>query len=148
MINFHRVFVISLILKGLLASFEVLSGIAIFFIPHNSIIEFVREMNEAAFGGWQKEFIKAHLLRFSLSSQHFAGFYLLSHGVVKLWLVTGLLKNKLWYCPVSLVVFGMLALYQFYRVAHTHSIMLLLFTLFDCFVLALIWHEYRIKSLR
>ncbi|BCG83133.1 hypothetical protein MesoLj113b_66750 [Mesorhizobium sp. 113-3-3] len=44
---------------------------------------------------------------FSVSTQHFYAFYLLSHGIVKLALVVALLKNKLWAYPSSLIVLGL-----------------------------------------
>jgi uncharacterized membrane protein len=36
---------------------------------------------------------------FSVGTQNFDVFYLLSHGIVKLFLVAALLKNKLWAYP-------------------------------------------------
>jgi uncharacterized membrane protein len=65
------------------------------------------------------DFVAIHLLsiaqNFTVGTQHFYAFYLLSHGVVKVFLVIGLLRNKLWAYPVSLVVLGLFIVYQLYR---------------------------------
>jgi len=79
---------------------------------------------------------------FSVQEQNFYAFYLLSHGVVKLFLVVGLLKGKLWSYPASLIVLGLFILYQLYRYSYTHGVGLIALTVFDIVVMALIWHEY------
>jgi uncharacterized membrane protein len=81
---------------------------------------------------------------FSVESKHFYAFYLLSHGLVKLLLVIGLLRGKFWSYPASLIVLGLFIVYQLYRFSFTHGIGLLLLTLFDVLVMVLIWHEYRL----
>ncbi len=72
----------------------------------------------------------------------FIGFYFLIHGLVNIFLVIALLKNAPWAYPTSLFLFGSLIIYQFYRVAMHHSLTLFVVTLFDCFIVALIAHEY------
>ncbi|MEM5452358.1 DUF2127 domain-containing protein [Paraburkholderia guartelaensis] len=79
----------------------------------------------------------------SVDAQRFAGIYLLAHGVVKLWLVAGLLRERLRYFPVSIVVFALFIAYQAYRFTYIHSVWLLLVTALDVVVIALTWHEYR-----
>ena len=79
---------------------------------------------------------------FSVDSKQFYAFYLMSHGVVKLLLVVGLLKGKLWSYPASLVVFGLFILYQLYRFSYTHGTGLIALTVLDIIVMFLIWHEY------
>jgi len=75
---------------------------------------------------------------------NFYAFYLLSHGIVKVFLVIGLLRNKLWAYPVSLVVLGVFIVYQLYRFSYTHGFGLMVLTVFDVVVMGLIWHEYRL----
>src|ERR1019366_3571924 len=94
------------------------------------------------------DFIATHMLAmaqgFSVNSKNFYAFYLLSHGIVKLALVAGLLRNKLWAYPASLVVLAIFVAYQIYRFSDTQSIGLIVLTVFDLFVMVLIWHEYRL----
>jgi uncharacterized membrane protein len=58
--------------------------------------------------------------------------------------VIALLKNKLWAYPWSLVVLGSFILYQIYRFTFTHSLALIVLTVFDLAVIWLIWREYQI----
>ncbi len=144
----HRIFVIFLILKGILALIEVIGGIVIFFIPQSAIIDYVQKVSACEFvtdhsGDSITNYFSRWAGEFSVSSLNFAVFYLLSHGLIKLWLIAGLLKNKLWYYPASMAIFSFFALYQFYRYTYTHSITLIFITILDILVLGLIWHEYR-----
>ena len=79
----------------------------------------------------------------SVGTQQFAAIYLLGHGAIKLWLIAGLLRERLGYFPVSIGVFGLFIAYQLYRCTITHSVWLLLMTALDGVVIALTWHEYR-----
>jgi uncharacterized membrane protein len=63
-----------------------------------------------------------------------------------MFLVAGLLRNKLWAYPASLVVLGLFIAYQFYRFSYTHGAGLIVLTVFDIIVMGLIWHEYRLVS--
>ena len=75
-------------------------------------------------------------------TERFASTYLIAHGVAKLVIAWGLIREKLWAFPTALVVFGLLILYQMYRVAHTHSLTLALLIAIDIVVCYLIWREY------
>ena len=94
------------------------------------------------------DFIANHLLKFaegfSVEKHDFYAFYLLSHGLVKLVVVAGLLREKLWAYPASFAVFGAFIAYQLYRYSHTHEAVLIALTVFDLFVIALAVHEYRL----
>jgi len=80
----------------------------------------------------------------SIGSKNFYAFYLLSHGLIKMFLVIGLLRNKLWSYPASLVVMGLFIIYQLYRFSYTGSFGLIAITALDVVVMVLIWHEYRL----
>ena len=96
----------------------------------------------------KKDLIANHLLTwaqgFSIETQHFYAWYLLSHGAVKLALVAGLLMRKLWAYPTTIVVLGLFIIYQLYRYTQTHGVGLLLLTALDILVVTLTWHEYRL----
>jgi uncharacterized membrane protein len=81
---------------------------------------------------------------YTVSTQHFYAFYLLSHGIIKVALVIGLLRDKLWAYPASLVVLGIFIVYQLYRFSYTQGFGLIVLTVFDVIVMGLIWHEYRL----
>jgi uncharacterized membrane protein len=78
----------------------------------------------------------------TVDTEHFASVYLIAHGVAKVFIAWGLLREKLWAFPTALVVFGLLILYQLYRFAHTHSLTLAFLIAVDVAVCYLIWREY------
>jgi len=78
----------------------------------------------------------------TVDTERFASTYLIAHGIAKLFIAWGLIREKLWAFPTALVVFGVLILYQMYRVAHTHSLTLTLLIAIDAVVCYLIWREY------
>jgi uncharacterized membrane protein len=78
------------------------------------------------------------------ATRSFYAFYLLSHGLIKIVLVAGLLREKLVAYPLSLAALGAFIVYQLYRYSYTHAFGLILLTIFDLFVIVLVWHEWRL----
>lgn len=73
----------------------------------------------------------------------FATLYLVIHGVVNLGIAIALLNNRLWAYQVLIGTLVLFMGYQLYRYAFTHSLWLLLLTVFDAFLLWLSFKEYR-----
>ena len=144
----HQLFEISVLLKGAHALIECIGGIALALISTNSIVHLVNVLTQEELIGQPKDFIATHLLawsqNFSLATKDFYAYYLLSHGLVKVLLVIGLPKGRLWAYPASLAALGLFIAYQLYRFVDTHGIGLLVLTAFDLVVMVLIWHEYRL----
>ena len=144
----HQVFKFSLFLKGAHALIECLGGLALAFVSTDAITSLVGTLTQEELLEDPKDFLASHLVQFaaqfSVSSQHFYAFYLLSHGLVKIALVIGLLRNRLWAYPASLVVMSLFIVYQLYRYSYTHSAALIVLSIFDVIVIGLIWHEYRL----
>lgn len=142
----HRIFEVSVFLKGAHALIECIGGFALAFASTTSIAGLVNGLTQEELVEDPNDFIATHLLNmaqgFSVNSKNFYAFYLLSHGAVKLALVVGLLRNKLWAYPASLAAMALFIVYQIYRFAYTQSVGLIVLTLFDLIVMALIWHEY------
>jgi len=144
----HQVFQISILLKGAHALIECIGGVALAVVSTSTIKGLVDTFTQSKLIDDPNDFVATHLLSlaqsFSVSTQHFYAFYLLSHGLVQVFLVIALLRNRLWAYPASLVVLGLFIVYQFYRFSYTHGIGLIILTVFDVFVIALIWREYRL----
>ena len=144
----HQIFQISVLLKGAHALVECIGGLVLAFVSTSAITRLVNALTQEELLEDPNDFVAAHLLslaqNFTVSTQRFYAFYLLSHGVIKAFLVIGLLRNKLWAYPVSLVVLGLFIVYQLYRYSYTHAFGLIVLTVFDVFVIGLIWHEYRL----
>lgn len=142
----HQVFQLSVLVKGAHALIECVGGIALALISTSTIADLVNASTQEELIEDPKDFLATHLLtmaqQFSVGTKNFYAFYLLSHGAVKLLLVVGLLRNKLWSYPASLIILGLFIVYQLYRFSYTHGIGLIALTVFDIFVMGLIWHEY------
>ncbi len=144
----HQLFVVSVLAKGLHALFEILAGIALYLVSTETIVGSISRWSNRQIALARYDWIANHLLKFaegfSVEKHNFYAFYLLSHGVVKGFLVAGLLREKIWAYPASFVVFGLFIAYQLYRFTFTHDFTLILLSIFDLFVIALAVHEYRL----
>ena len=144
----HQIFEISLVLKGAHALIECAGGLVFAFVSTGAITSLVNALTQEELLEDPNDFVATHLLsaaqNFNVSTQRFYAFYLLSHGAIKAFLVIGLLRNKLWAYPFSLAILGLFILYQLYRYSYTHGPGLIVLTVFDIFVVGLIWHEYRL----
>jgi uncharacterized membrane protein len=144
----HQIFEVSVLLKGAHALIECIGGLALAFVSTGSITSLVNVLTQEELIEDPNDFVGTRLLsvaqNFTVSTQHFYAFYLLSHGIIKVLLVIGLLRSKLWAYPVSLVVIGLFIVYQLYRFSYTHGFGLIVLTVFDVIVMGLIWHEYRL----
>jgi uncharacterized membrane protein len=144
----HQVFEISVLLKGAHALIECIGGLALAFVSTAAITRLVNALTQDELIEDPNDLVATHFLalaqNLTLNTQHFYAFYLLSHGVIKVLLVIGLLRNKLWAYPASLVALGLFIIYQLYRFSYTHGLGLIVLTVFDVFMMGLIWHEFRL----
>ncbi len=77
------------------------------------------------------------------SSHTFAIVFLLIHASIKFIIVIGLLKDVRWVYPFSFITLTLTIMYQCYDMAVHFSVGMLLLTLFDVFILWLVWREYK-----
>lgn len=142
----HLIFDASLWLKGLFALVEILGGGAAFFVNQQFLVHIANVITQGELTEDPHDLVANYILHsaqhLSISTQHFTAVYLLSHGAIKLWLIIGLLRERLWYYPTAMVVFGLFIGYQTYRFTNTHSFWLLFVTVIDIVVIILTWHEY------
>lgn len=144
--NIHLAFEVSLFFKGAFAIAEIVTSIGVYFVTQQFVFGLVERITREELledpRDWVANYLFHSAQHFSLSTRNFTALYLLSHGVIKLWLIIGLLRAKLWYYPVAMAVFGLFIVYQVYRFSATHSLWLLLITAVDVLVICLSWHEY------
>jgi uncharacterized membrane protein len=142
-----RSFRVSITLKGLHALLETIGGVTLLAIDPQTLNRCVLTLLHQELSEDPRDFIANHLLHtsqsFAAGGKHFASWYLLSHGAVKLVLVVELFRNKLWAYPFMIVVLALFVCYQVYRFALAHSLMMILLTFFDLLVILLTWLEYR-----
>lgn len=140
-------FRISLWFKAVFALTEIAGGVVAFFVTRSFLVHAANVITQGELSEDPNDFFANYLRHavqhFSVNARHFTAIYLLAHGIIKLWLVVGLLRVRLWYYPTALVVFSLFVAYQLYRFSHTHSLALLFVTAVDLAVIILTWHEYR-----
>jgi uncharacterized membrane protein len=144
----HVVFRASVLIKGAIALLECIGGTAVAFARADDVAAWVAQMAQRHLVEGAHGFAARHVIDWaqnvSLQTQHFIALYLLSHGLIKLIIVIGLLREKRWSYPVALAAFTGFVVYQLYRYSFTHAVGLLLLTALDLFVIMLVWHEYRL----
>ncbi len=139
-------FDVGVILKGIDGILETIGGVLLYFVSRDFIGKIVLILTQHELIEDPKDFF-ANLITHSFSnfdqySKIFGSIYLFSHGIIKIILVAGLLKNKLWAYPSAIIVFSLFVFYQMYRLSYSFSIALLALTIFDIIIIGLTWHEY------
>jgi uncharacterized membrane protein len=143
----HRLFQAGVLLKGVDGLLEVAGGLLFLCVSQAALTRVVFSLTRPELLEDPDDLI-AHGLRdafahMSAGSKLFAAVYLLGHGLVKLILVAGLWRDRLWAFPIALVVLIGFIGYQAVRLGQHGSIGLLSLTVIDVFIAALIWIEYR-----
>jgi uncharacterized membrane protein len=142
----ERIFHAGITLKGIGGVMEMIGGVLLWFIKPAAMSETARLLFFQELSRNPDGFISSHVLRESSKLANadptFASLYLLSHGITKVILVVCLWLNKLWAYPLTIVVFAGFCVYQVHRYMRTHSIALVLLTIFDLILIYLTWREY------
>jgi uncharacterized membrane protein len=146
----RRLFDLGVIIKGLDGVLEVAGGILFLVVNPQTLSTLVLSLTAHEVSEDPSDLV-ANLLRqgfghLSVNTTHFAGAYLLGHGLAKLFLAASLLRGKLWAYPAALWFLGAFVLYQVYRIVLAPSLALTALTLFDVVVMALVSHEYRLRK--
>jgi len=142
-----RTFEVSIIVKGADGVLELVGGLLLLAVSPSMINRVVSALTQHELSEDPHDLIAARLVRLSHgltgSAVAFAAAYLLVHGLVKVVLVTALLRNKLWAYPWLIVFLILFMSYQVYRIALLPTAGLIALTVFDAFMLWLTWREYR-----
>ncbi len=142
----HFSFEIGVFLKGFDGLLEVLGAIILYFTSPQQISWMVTLLTQHELSEDSNDFIANHLQsaigHISADTKAFAGFYLLIHGVLKVFLVWALFRSRLWAYPTAIVVFMVFGLYQMYRYTLSHSAAMFALIILDVFVILLTWAEY------
>jgi uncharacterized membrane protein len=141
-----KTFDVTLILKGLDGLLELVGGILLLAVSPETINRFAHWATQHELSEDPHDFIANHLLKITANlhkTQLFGAVYLLTHGLVKLVIVIGLLRREHWAYYVAFVFLGGFVIYQIYRMTFDPSVGLALLTAFDLLIIYLTWREYR-----
>ena len=141
-----RAIAVGIILKGLDGVLEVVGGVLLLVVSPTTIDQLSRALTQHELSEDPHDFLATHLLHAAGSlpgsSLQFGAAYLLLHGVVKIVLVSALLRDKIWAYPWMIAFLIVFIVYQIYRMTFAFSIGLLGLTAFDAVVVWLTYREY------
>jgi len=143
----HTFFLVSVWSKGVAGLLETIGGLLLLFIPHTGLNALVVFLTAPELAEDPTARIATFLQRMAhdlaADTKLFASGYLIVHGIIKVFLVAGLLGRRLWSYPVSLWFLAGFIAYQAYRFFFTHSLLMIALTIVDLIVAFLIWREYQ-----
>lgn len=143
----HHLFQIGVLLKGVDGLFETIGGFVFVCVTSHEIRHVVFWLTQDTLledpDDWIAHSLRHAFVHFSDGRKILVGAYLLGHGIIKLLLVVGLWRVKLWVFPVALAVLGGFVGYQVYHLTSHPSVGLSVLTLIDVIIAALVWHEFR-----
>src|SRR5258708_23392645 len=146
----HRLFLLSVWSKGVAGLLETIGGLLLLFIPHTGLNALVVFVTAPELAEDPTDRIATLLQRMvqelGADTKLFASGYLIVHGIIKVFLVAGLLGRRLWSYPVSLWFLAGFIAYQAYRFFFTHSLWMIALTIVDLIVAFLIWREYQARK--
>ncbi len=141
-----KVFEYGIILKGIDGLLEFLAGLFLLVVKPETIQHFIAFITQRELLNDPHDFFANLLVNATQSlggTTTFLIVYLWIHAAIKLIAVFGLLRNKLWAYPFSFITLGALLLYQFYSLYEKITLGMSILTIFDVFILWLIWREYK-----
>jgi uncharacterized membrane protein len=146
----HTLFLLSVWSKGVAGLVETIGGLLLLFIPQAGLNALIIFLTAPELAEDPTDRIATLLQRtvqeLAADTKLFASGYLIVHGVVKVFLVAGLLGRRLWSYSVSLWFLALFIAYQSYRFLFTHSLWLIALTIVDLIVAFLIWREYQSRK--
>ena len=140
-------FTASLLVKGLIAGGEIIIGIAVFFLPPERMTALITWISAGELSEDPTDWLMNQLVlfgqSFSVGTQHFAIIYFLSHGIVNLVVVLLLWKKLYGAYPISIVALSGFIVYQMAEFFISYSVLMLLLTALDLFIIIMTVSEYR-----
>jgi len=148
--TYHDFFEIGVILKGVITVVELAVGLLFYCASTQTLNNIFYFFMGGEAAEQPRDFVWSYVIQQFQGivgpNQSFWAFILVSHGIVKIFMVWGLLKHKLWAYPASAAVFALFVLYQIYSLFFIPSLILGVLTVFDIVLIILILHEYRHKK--
>jgi uncharacterized membrane protein len=142
-----RSFEVGIILKGLDGVLELGGGVLLLIVSPATIQGVVAAVTQHERSEDSHDKLANYLVdasqRLTGSAVLFGAAYLLAHGIVKVVLVTALLRDQGWAYPWTIAVLIAFVIYQLYRIVLHPTIGLIALTVFDLAIIWLTWREYR-----
>ena len=142
-----RLYRIGLWIKGIDGVLEMAGGLFLLVVSQPQLGQLVtfltqRELTEDR-SDWIANHLRDAVSQLSPNTKLFATMYLLGHGVVKLFLMVGLLRDWAWSYRPAIAFLLVFVGYAVYRMNLRFSFPLLLVSVMDSVIALLVWREYR-----
>jgi uncharacterized membrane protein len=142
-----KTYEIGIIIKGIDGTLELIGGILVLTLSPSAIHGITQFLTARELEQDPHDFIATHILKVGqhLASGHnvFAAAFLLTHGLVKVVLVTCLLLNKLWAYPWALGVLGLFLIYQIYQLITRPTFGMAFLSVLDAVIIWLVYREWQ-----
>lgn len=143
----HIFFELGLIIKAADGIMEIIGALFLLYLNPVRLSNIVSMLTMHELSQDPDDLVANALIRlsrsFSISTQHFAVIYLVTHGAVKCLLVFLLLRKKFWAYPLTMAFLAVFIIYQLYHFFISGSLPLLLLSVFDAVMVWLTFLEYR-----
>lgn len=133
---FHSAFFATVILNGLIALADTVAGFFFLFERHIASLAYTYQYPFS-------HLVQAVLIELMRQNQLMAIIYFFSHGIIKLFLVWGLLTNRLWAYPSAIIFLGLFSAYQVYDLFVRFSWFTVLLLFVNLITIFFIAREYR-----
>ncbi|MEP7233847.1 MAG: DUF2127 domain-containing protein [Ignavibacteriota bacterium] len=148
----HRAFWLSLFIKGLDGALQLLGGIAVLVVAPGTLGKTYRYFTRFLVGNRthnpEADFIREAAHSFHMSVAWLIAIYLLVNGIIKVLLVYGLLKEKMWVFPAALAGFSIFFSLEVWRLSIHFYWGIVIFMAISVFVITMVILEWRKVFLR
>lgn len=144
--SLERVYKLGVGLKGIDGAIELLAGLLLLTIPqqvHSILSRLTHELNETQTTHVVATYIAHTNARLVHDSLTMLIVFLLTHGIIKLILVYGLLREILWIYPYALGTLALFLGYQVYVLITAPGIGMAVLAVLDAVIIYLVWREWR-----
>jgi len=142
-----KTYEIGILIKGFDGVLELVGGLLVLILSPHTITGITAFLTQDALQENPHNFIALRVQHAGhhLATGHtlFAALFLLTHGIVKVVLVTCLLLNKLWAYPSALVVLTLFLIYQIYLLITAPTFGMAFLTVLDIIIIFLVWREWQ-----
>ena len=138
---------VGILIKGIDGAFELIGGLFLLVVPRSDILHITSSLTRNELANDPHDFFARHIVQaghaLAGGSHWFAALFLLTHGIVKVGLVTALLLQKLWAYPWALGALGLFLVYQIYLLAVRPTFSMWFLSILDAVIIWLVWREWR-----
>jgi uncharacterized membrane protein len=143
----HELFEVGMTLKAFNGVWETVTGFLFLVLSKETLHKWFSRVfsNELLEDPHDKliQFLTHTFQNVSSDTKTFAALYIFLHGILNIFLVVQLYRDKHWAYLVTIGSMVLFMIYQIHRISVHHSLFLTILTIFDALFIVLTWHEYK-----